>query len=694
MNHIVIGKKELFAFAERYAGKKVKEYSALEDGEVVALILNKIFPSFQLIPASHRTYSFSQRCQYNWELIFRHFARVHIPLVLLHTTSFGELNSPNSHRFPDVGFSTLALLYFLFHLSKRPDFSAEFAEDVPEVLMEYLQSLDSIASLLIGEALDWNSLPADAREEIRALPAFHTTPEEDSLAEKEAVKWCRLFLGKNNKVSNEGKEKTLESGKREKKRQENRRENDLCKESEKQSHPRSEMNLDSDHLFIADAVSLSSGKKLEIPSLKPHFSRSSSYPAPSLDSKESTTVNSATAEALNAAWERERQLLLQLSLKTEECEKLHSRELDWIDKFRTFSSSGNIPEAGVYKETNVKSREENSGVMTGSQREGKPSSQLYRFLYEKEHEKRIALEARLHGMARDEGGKERSTSLQEYPLMSLWADRSPSRDSHRLALRKKAESFLDDVRDPETQERIHPHSVAHTLQEWISSLTLSGGRTEETKKTLLFLLRSLWMGYTELEKRLVEAVDILNAKMDALDRVEDIHTGEHCHTKNDKDRATSPLSVAGGPSLLEKNAYGKGQNDVVTNKDGVFALAKAREEMDELVKGVRMLFTTACRREEEWRTLCGKLYQVEKITSALAEQMELKKASEKDIKEATLARKAHYAEIERLTGVLLRIPSSQASRKQENEEHHSTLHDMMASLDKSFSRLGETLHVP
>lgn len=688
MNHVVIGRKELFAFAERYAGKKVKDYRALEDGEVVALLLSRIFPSHRIVPASSETSSFSQRCQYNWELIFRYCARFHIPAVLLCAPSFGDSNNCCVSRSLDIGFPTLAFLYFLFHLSKKPDFSAEFSEDVPEEIMEYLQSFDSIASLLLGDAMDWKALPPEVAEEIKTFPAFHSSTAQKSLDEKEAVKLCRSFLGRNSKTNTEGKGKPQETSSREKKEENEKKQEHQSEDKDNIYYSEMSSTKHSSH-STRDPLANTSGVNVEmVPSKRPSSSR---HAVPSPDNKSLSFSTPATADALNSAWERERQLLFQLALKTEECETLQRREVEWVEKIRAFSFSGgkSLSEEEGKKCTEEMGRKETT--FEDPHPESTRLSEFYRLLYEKEREKRVALEAKWSSMLQMDGHHGNAGS-QGDPLIPATSHSTSSRDTKRLELSQKVEALLDDVRDPETKEFIYPHSVAHTLQEWISSLSLSGTNTKETQQTLLSLLRCLWTGYSEVEKRLVNAVDLLDSKLEEYQIVERTSTtSEKAQNKRDSS-SFSPYSVSRSSS--EENSMQKDAEILDGDrKHSVVALEKMKEDVEEIEKGVHMLFTTACQREEQWRTLCGKLYQVEKITSTIAERMEMKKASEREIREAVVARKTHYAEIEHLTDLLLRLPSSAPSRKKESEEYHFSIDDIMSSLSESFSRLRGVLHV-
>ncbi|CBZ23145.1 conserved hypothetical protein [Leishmania mexicana MHOM/GT/2001/U1103] len=189
MSTLVIGRKELFSFADRYSSRRLSDYSSLADGEVLCCLFNLVFPGLRIRPAPAQTHSSTQRAHANWEQLFRRFARLHIPLSFL---------DPAALRSGSVecGFSTLVLFYFFHHLSKQPDFSAEFALDVAEEVTTYLQSTDCIATLLLGGALQWAAVPEPLAETLRVHPAFHTTAEAEMAQEEEAARTYRSMFAR------------------------------------------------------------------------------------------------------------------------------------------------------------------------------------------------------------------------------------------------------------------------------------------------------------------------------------------------------------------------------------------------------------------------------------------------------------------------------------------------------------------
>ncbi|XQJ24289.1 hypothetical protein NXY56_000177 [Leishmania guyanensis] len=187
MTAIVIGRKELFSFADRYSSRHLSDYSGLADGEVLCCLFNLVFPDFRIRPAPAQTHSSTQRAHANWEQLFRRFAKLRIPLSFLNPTALRAGSV-------ECGFSTLVLFYFFHHLSKRPDFSAEFALDVAEEVTTYLQSTDCIATLLLGNALQWAAVPEPLAQTLRVHPAFHAAVEAVTAQEEEAVRTYRSMF--------------------------------------------------------------------------------------------------------------------------------------------------------------------------------------------------------------------------------------------------------------------------------------------------------------------------------------------------------------------------------------------------------------------------------------------------------------------------------------------------------------------
>lgn len=158
--NVLIGKRELFAFAERYSECRIKEYAELADGAILCSLFAAVFPNMRIRTATSQTHTRSQLAHANWSALRKALSAVGIPPSLLNRERLqcGDAES---------GFSALVLFYFLFHLSRRSDFSAEFAADVSEELTEFLQSVDSIAALVAGGAMSLSAVPLPLQEQLQ-----------------------------------------------------------------------------------------------------------------------------------------------------------------------------------------------------------------------------------------------------------------------------------------------------------------------------------------------------------------------------------------------------------------------------------------------------------------------------------------------------------------------------------------------
>lgn len=188
MSAVIIGRKELFSFADRYSSRRLRDYSSLADGEVLCQLFNLVFPLHRIPAAPQQTHSPTQRAHLHWEALYRRAARVAIPLTFFNPAAL-EQNSV------EVGFSVLVVFFFLHHLSKQTDFSAEFAMDVREAVSSYLQSTSCIATLLLGQALEWSDIPTHLAEMIRAEPVFQRS-ESDVKEDEEsaATEYRRRYI--------------------------------------------------------------------------------------------------------------------------------------------------------------------------------------------------------------------------------------------------------------------------------------------------------------------------------------------------------------------------------------------------------------------------------------------------------------------------------------------------------------------
>eukprot|EP00796_Vickermania_ingenoplastis_P008606 gene8606-6042_t len=553
MSNVVIGRKELWSFAERYTGCRVRDVADLADGEVALLLFARIFPCYRLRPASHNTHSVTQRRQFNWESLIRGCVRVRIPLSCVLPAAVGLRR--------DNAFALLALLYFLFHLSRRVDFSTEFGEDVPEALLAYLQSMDSIATLFLGEALDWSAVPEAVGEQIRSMPAFHTAPEEDQADEEEAIHQYRAATRKKDDDTS------------------------LTRSVQPQPQVIPAANRQADTpLPEADNSPLA-------PPQAP--TRRSSLVALSIGEDGAARTPERPPGELAASLERERLLLQQLATKTEECERLQCREVELVDQ---------LSRGPKWRMDDARSPE------------------MYRFLYEMERDRASAFESKLQEVQRqlEAAQLEQRTSIAGSAVHPLDGRIDP----------RETELLLEDIVDPETGAVVEAHQLANQLHQILSSSVPSQRDRDDGVRAV----RLLWGAYSEVERRLVHAVEVMDGA-----------AGE-----------ARPRTTGTGAAL------------------------RAVEELQQMVAA---FYAATCRREDQWRSLCSKLYQAEKLTLEIAQATEEGPAGA-PLDEMQQRREGCYADIEGLTEALLQLPRSH------REEAAQSLHERMNAIEKHI----ETLH--
>lgn len=579
MSSVVIGKRELLSFAERHACRRVRDFSSLADGEVIILLLNKLFPSYRIRVASYHTHSISQRTQFNWEAVYRTCSRLRIPLSLLH------YSIPFSPRCS--GFSLLALFYFLFHLSKRIDFSAEFANEMPDDLMNYLQSMDSIVTLFLGEALEWSCIPEEVGEQIRSMPAFHTSPEEERDMEEAAAQFY--------------KEQLLIAGKR----------------------------LSSVSSLVSQQNMLQSAQEKKAFSA-PQRDHSTVFlratPPPLGPSAPVSPKSSTPLPDLNDT--REARLLNQLSAKTKECELLRNQEIKLLDRLAQVAGTGGFATGSADLPAETR------------------SSEMIRLMYEVEHERAASLERHLTGprKQKDEG------IIRE------------EQRNKRSVSHNGREALLDDITHPDSREVIEAHCVANALH-----LSILAAPDSPAKEEGIALLQVLWCAYSELEKRLVKAVTMMDDGVDM-----------------------PPRKVSEAPSRPSLRHASREDNQL---GEQCRTLLRGVEEIRRSVDA----FTTSTRtREEKWRSLCAKLYQVERDTFRRCQLLEQEvwrggsaASHHPQLHEIESVRVTSYAEIECLTEELLRLPSAFGGSTLSRAEGHEDLVGLLDAQIDSLWKLAE-----
>lgn len=165
---VKVTKQQLFSFLAVHARVppnepllKKQQYSLFDDGVAFCRMFNAIFVQQTIAPiaTSHQTSSASSRSTRNWKALHRAMTMLGIPTEVVPR----ELYRPNAVDSVG-GYSGLVFFYFMHHLAKRRDFSAEFSSDVTGHLMSFLQSVDSIRALVLGGAIAISTLPQELHE--------------------------------------------------------------------------------------------------------------------------------------------------------------------------------------------------------------------------------------------------------------------------------------------------------------------------------------------------------------------------------------------------------------------------------------------------------------------------------------------------------------------------------------------------
>lgn len=159
---MLIGKRELFAFAERQTGSKMSNWSDLTTGQCIAELINVTMPLCRIVVPRLTVHSHSQQSSLLWQAISGVVRALRLPESCLNRKRL-------ERQCKELGPSTLVLFFFLFNLSKNPDFTAEFSVEVVPELTQFLQSPDCVFSLVKGGALRLDMVPTAMRVDIEAL---------------------------------------------------------------------------------------------------------------------------------------------------------------------------------------------------------------------------------------------------------------------------------------------------------------------------------------------------------------------------------------------------------------------------------------------------------------------------------------------------------------------------------------------
>ncbi|EKF32828.1 hypothetical protein MOQ_003318 [Trypanosoma cruzi marinkellei] len=625
---VLIGRRELFAFAERYSSCRLKDYTDLADGVVLCSLFNLVFPEMRIRTASPQTHTLSQRTQINWAALRSALDEVGIPQDLLDQ---GAIHDGDAEE----GFSALVLFYFLYHLTKRTDFSAEFAADVSEVLTEFLQSIDSIAALVVGGALPLGAVPPQLQEQLskavtarrRRIVSKHVQKGKGSMAasslftpgEDNGARFERQ-LSFNSEVSSVGQPF-------------------LDEEAVRAGHVSNVPVMDTTHKGqprYHDKKKKKSEKEKTVSGKVPERNRSVS-----ISSRSSQTTRGEQELMDTNVVKREVELQQALIAKSEECEKLKMQKMELLSK---------MEKIGEEKSANLFSTVPDEKEATKQKLE--------------EEQRRVAiLEEELMYLRRilQNTKEERCNQI---PLTGSFA-----------------EELLKDVVDTETGEVVNVHETATSLHGVILDALRDSPRRRREAQRWLWLIVS---AYHVIETRLVTACDVAAMEWQRLENK--ILNGNHQSHRGGADvgsncvsssnataelpstpgtiakkirdfQRASPSSLSPGVaastacvdlSKLEtemerrQQQFEKQLADLHTNEKNL------RQRVHQLEMHLRRLAKKTIERELNWKSLCAAIHEAERTSFAIAEA-----ESAEEVEQLLTRRQLWYARADEESAVLV-----------------------------------------
>ncbi|KAK3234714.1 hypothetical protein CYMTET_55033, partial [Cymbomonas tetramitiformis] len=137
-----VGKKELLQWASETSGLSITRFEDLKDGGVLLKLFAKTWP----LAVDVRLKSKSKASTGNWDIIKGVFLDLGLPMQVYAPKGI------QASKFKAC-YSLLVMVYFLFHLATKHDFSVDFAHPIDPKLAAYLQSSECIDALARGGAL-------------------------------------------------------------------------------------------------------------------------------------------------------------------------------------------------------------------------------------------------------------------------------------------------------------------------------------------------------------------------------------------------------------------------------------------------------------------------------------------------------------------------------------------------------------
>ncbi|KEG13730.1 62 kDa protein Tc-1 [Trypanosoma grayi] len=618
---VLIGRRELFAFAERYSSYRLKDYTDLVDGVVLCSLFNVVFPELRIRTASPQTHTLSQRTQTNWAALRAALDSVGIPQSLLDQDALLRGDA-------EKGFSALVLFYFLYHLTKRTDFSAEFATDVTEALTEFLQSIESIAALVAGGALHLSAVPLQLQEQLRILPTGRKSCgalTRDQQRKGRSVSCSVSSSDDSDAIDGRNLEKQLSFG------------SEMMSVDRRLPAEDARCSAYSPDDASADADRTHRVRRGKKCNKFDHRSRrmSSNSSDSDDDTISSSQVKKGEQNALDgAALQREVELQRALNSKTEECEELKMQGVQLLAqmaKLRTEATVNTSSSLPIEKDATERRHEEESRRRLELAEE------------EIAHLRRILQNTR----------QERRRQLSANDVLEA--------------------ELLEDIVDTETGEVVNVHEIATLLNGAILDALRDSPRRRQEAQKLLWLIVS---AYHVIETRLVTACDVAAMEWRHLksggvvgSSSSDGHSPQDCfsdpcstpsttaklvhaHQEEVSPHASTPSATASALhahlSKMEAEMERRQRQfegklaDLHNNESGL------RQRVLELEGQLRSFAQKAVERDGRWKSLCAALHEAERTSFRIAEA-----ETATEVERLLAQRQSWYARVEEGSAALM-----------------------------------------
>jgi hypothetical protein len=158
----VIDASELLTWVYTTTGVRCSSFAQLSDGSILSFLMSSVFPAVSAFDFEQQAVG---QLSHGWERVYAVCTSLQIPDGCVRKRDIAN----GDHT---ACYSALVMLFFLGQLSNCASFTCDFTDEVDAVVSTFLQSLDSVRTLVLGGALSIESIPRDIREKIRSsLPS-------------------------------------------------------------------------------------------------------------------------------------------------------------------------------------------------------------------------------------------------------------------------------------------------------------------------------------------------------------------------------------------------------------------------------------------------------------------------------------------------------------------------------------------